>query len=117
MIKQSNLDNASIQNYHLLSCMYEDDYFPNFLVDKCKSILLNLCQRIEKRKPHTLEELYHLTHAATNQLNELEQEFAIHNSEIETVARECLAESFEFIAIAYGFANADLEMLIETREW
>lgn len=97
--------------------MYGDSYFPTFLVDKCKVILLNLCGEIEATKPKELDAFYKLTHAATNQLNGLEDEFFENNSEIETAARECLAINFEFIAVAYGFNNADIEELIATRDW
>jgi hypothetical protein len=61
--------------------------------------------------------LYELTHAATEQFNDLAEQFYDANSEIETVAAECIALDFEFIARAYGFENADLEELIATRDW
>ncbi|WUT26394.1 DUF5713 family protein [Streptomyces sp. NBC_00691] len=38
-------------------------------------------------------------------------------SEIETVAREAIAEDFWRVASAYGFADADAEELIATRDW
>jgi hypothetical protein len=63
-----------------------------------------------------VQELYPLTHAATNAINDLENEFFDNNSEIETAARECLAVNFEYIATAYGF-EADIEELIATRNW
>ncbi len=96
--------------------MYQDPYFPTFLVDKCKSVLLKLCQTIETNKPKNLEELYTLTQASTLELNELQEEFFEHDSEIETGARECLAMDFEFVAKAYGY-DADVEELIGTRDW
>jgi len=49
--------------------------------------------------------------------NELGEELYEANSEIETIAAECIAEDFAFIAEAYGFADADLEELIATRDW
>jgi Family of unknown function (DUF5713) len=58
-----------------------------------------------------------LTHAATDDFNQLAEEFFEAESEIETAARECIAADFEFIANAYGFANADVEELIATRDW
>ena len=45
-----------------------------------------------------------------------EDEFFAQESEIETAAAECLAMDFLAIATAYGF-EADVEMLIATREW
>jgi hypothetical protein len=112
----TEVTNSKIKEFKILDCMYQDSYFPEFLVDKCKAVLLQLCYNIEKTKPTNLEGLYMLTHAATEKINDLENEFHENDSEIETGARECLAENFEFIANAYGF-EADIEELIEPREW
>lgn len=97
--------------------MYEDPYFPNHLVDKAKAILVNLCFQIEDEKPENLEELYRLTHSATEKFNDLQEEFEDNDSEIETVARDCIGTDFEFIATSYGFEDADIEELIATRDW
>lgn len=116
IIDQMELTNSKVKEYRFLDCMYHDSYFPTFLVDKCKAILLGLCSEIEMKKPSSLEEFYKLTHLATDKLNGLQNEFYDNNSEIETGARECFAENFEFVANAYGF-EADVEELIATREW
>lgn len=116
MIDQTELTNSKVKEYSFLDCMYQDSYFPTFLVDKCKNVLLDLCNDIETNKPASLGQLYKLTHASTDKLNDLQEEFFENNSEIETGARECLAENFEFIAEAYGF-EADIEELIATRDW
>jgi hypothetical protein len=116
MVVQGELANLKIKEYSFLECMYGDTYFPSHLVDKCRNILLELCYNIELGKPGNLQQLYKLTHASTDKLNELQDEFFENNSEIETGARECLAMDFEFISEAYGF-EADIEELIATREW
>ena len=115
-MKQSDLSNEAMRNYAFVQCMYEDEFFPPKLVDKCKDILVELCFRIEKEQPKSLDALYVLTHEATNRLNGLQDEFFAQESEIETAAAECLAMDFLAIATAYGF-EADVEMLIATREW
>ncbi|MEU9144999.1 DUF5713 family protein [Streptomyces sp. NPDC048349] len=97
--------------------MYEDTYFPDHLVDQGAAILLRLCERIEAEQPSDLEALYALTHAATEEFNLLQTEFEAAGSEIETVAREWIAEDFCFAASAYGFPDADIEELIATRDW
>jgi len=97
--------------------MYNDGYFPNHVVDKGKAILLELCERIEAEHPGDLAALYALTDVATEQFNALDAEFVAADSEIETVAREVIADDFWFIARAYGFADADVEMLIAERDW
>lgn len=109
--------NEQIKSHAFLQCMYEDEYFPKHLVDKGKRILVRLCERIEKEKPADETALYVLTHAATNDFNDLAEEFVEADSEIETAARECIASDFDFIAKAYGFANADVEKLVGTRDW
>ncbi len=115
-MEQSDLTNDKMKSYSFLVGMYYDSYFPDFLVDKIKSILVELCADIENRTPNNLDELYELTHKSTNEINDLEDEFYANESEIETVAREVIAEDFEFISIAYGF-EADIEELIATRDW
>ena len=115
-VKSLNISNSEVLNYPILDCMYEDDYFPDIMVDKCKLVLLNLCFQIEVNQPGNLEELYVLTHTATRYINDLEDEFFANGSEIETVARECLGADIYFISKAYGF-DADVEELIAPRRW
>lgn len=114
---QTDLRNETVRNYSFLKEMYDDEYFPNKLVDKGAAILVNLCFQIEQNQPKHLDDLYELTHAATNKFNDLQEDFEDNGSEIETVARECIATDFEFIAASYGFKDADIEKLIETRDW
>jgi hypothetical protein len=116
MIDKIQLANTDLGAYPFLDCMYQDSYFPKFLVDKCKNILLNLCLEIESTEPSSLAELYKLTRLSTEKLNALENEFFENNSEIESVARDCLAVNIEFIAKSYGF-DADIEELISGRDW
>ena len=111
------IQNEKTKNYEFLEYMSDDDFFPGFLVDKGKMILEDLCVQIEQQKPANLADLYKLTHKATDEFNALDEEFYENGSEIETGARECIAGDFEFIAISYGFENADTEELIATREW
>lgn len=112
----NDLKNDSIKNHNFLEGMYSDSYFPGFLVDKCKTILLQLCLAIETQSPKDLTALYSLTHKSTEQINDLEGEFYENGSEIETAARECLGFEFSFIAKTYGF-EADVEELIAPRNW
>jgi hypothetical protein len=114
--KQEDLKNESVRSYSFLESMYKDSYFPDKLVDKGKAILVSLCFKIEKEQPKSLDELYELTHAATDKFNDLQEDFEEADSEIETGAREAIAEDFAFVARAYGF-EADIEELIATREW
>lgn len=106
-----------VAEYGFLAGMYRDGYYPDAVVDRGRAVLLRLCARIEAVRPADLAALYVLTHAATEEFNALQAEFEAAGSEIETVAREVIAEDFWFVASAYGFASADVEELIATRDW
>ncbi|RZB14606.1 hypothetical protein StrepF001_37270 [Streptomyces sp. F001] len=111
------ISNQQVAGHPFLKGLYGDDYYPDHVLDRGRAILLRLCERIEAERPADLPALYVLTHAATGEFNDLEAEFDAAGSEIETVAREEIAEDFWFIATAYGFTEADAEELIATREW
>ncbi|MEU3215206.1 DUF5713 family protein [Streptomyces sp. NPDC006971] len=111
------ITNQQIAEHAFLKLLYEDSYFPDHVVDKGRAILLRLCERIEAEQPSDLAALYVLSHAATEEFNLLEAEFEAAGSEIETVAREEIAEDFWIVASAYGFTDADVEEMIAPREW
>lgn len=115
--KGTTVGNEKIKQHVFLQCMLDDDYYPRHLVAKGQAILQRLCEDIEQQKPADLGSLYKLTQASTDAFNDLAGEFEEADSEIETVARECIAEDFVFIATAYDFKNADAEELIATRDW
>lgn len=109
--------NEKIRNHQMLLDMYADGYFPNFLVDKIKAILFDLCEQIEREEPTDDESLLKLTHAATERINALAEEFEENDSELETGAREAMGAEFDFIVRAYGFADVDIEDVIAPRDW
>ena len=111
------ITNQQLTGHAFLAQLYADPYFPDHVVDKGRAILLRLCERIEAEQPSDLAALYVLTQAATEEFNVLEAEFEAAGSEIETVAREEIAEDFWIVAMAYGFTDADAEELIATRDW
>ena len=116
-LKGIAVGNEKIKQHVFLQCMLDDDYYPKHLVAKGQAILQRLCEAIEQQKPADLGSLYTLTQASTDEFNELAGEFVEANSEIETMARDCIGEDFVFIATAYDFENADAEELIATRDW
>jgi hypothetical protein len=111
------VSNQQVTAHPFLKGLYRSDYYPDHVVDRGRDILLRLCERIEAERPADLSALYVLTHAATDEFNDLQDAFEEAGSEIETVAREEIAEDFWFVARAYGFAEADFEELIATRDW
>jgi hypothetical protein len=112
-----SISNDKIRNHKFLTGMYSDGYFPDSLVDKIKAILLGLCEQVEHDQPKDDESLLKLTHAATEQINDLAQEFGENGSELETVAREVMADDFRFIVCAYGFEDIEIEDVIAPRDW
>lgn len=111
------IKNKVLATHSFLKEMDNDNYYPTHLVKKGQDLLKALCVKIEATSPKNLSELYILTQETTDQFNELAEEFYEEESEIETVARECIAEDFGFIADEYGFEDADIEELIATRDW
>ena len=112
-----SISNEKIANYDFLRGMYNDGYFPDFLVDKIKKILIELCESIEKVQPKDDESLLMLTHAATERINDLAEEFEENDSELETGAREVMGADFDYIVRAYGFDEVDIEDVIAPRDW
>jgi hypothetical protein len=111
------ITSPEMSGYEFLAVLYKDDYFPDHVLDKGKAILIRLCERLETDPPTGLEALYTLTNAATEEFNALEAEFEAADSEIETVAREEICGDVHAIAVAYGFRDADHEMLTHGRNW
>ena len=111
------MSSLKIDQSQLVPGMYRDGYFPNFLVDKVRDLLIAAAKRIEGEHPKTLEELYSITCWATEGINDLKKEFLENNSEIETAARDDIAISFKYIATTYGFKDAKTQELVATRDW
>lgn len=111
------IKNKVLAAHYFLKEMDNDNYYPAHLVKKGQDLLKALCVKIEATSPKNLTELYILTQQTTDQFNALAEEFYEENSEIETIARECIAEDFGVIADEYGFEDADIEELIATRDW
>ncbi|MFJ7175677.1 DUF5713 family protein [Streptomyces massasporeus] len=111
------ISNQRVSTRPFLRGLYDDGYYPDHVVDRGRALLLALCERIERERPAGLAALYVLTQAATEEFNDLQAAFEAAGSEIETVAREEMAEDVAFVASAYGFPDADVEELLATREW
>ena len=103
------------RNYALLKDMYGDDYFPDFLVDKVKAIILNVITYLETGEKDTIkiqEKLDEMTIA----INDLQDEFDENDSEIETAARDSIGISVEYVLQWFGI-DIDIEEAIRERDW
>ena len=116
-MSQQELNNAYAREYAFLDALYQDPTYPTHVLDKIKDILIGVCGQIERSEIKSTIELYQLTHAATEMINDLEEEFFEADSELDTMAAEVLAGDFIFIAEAYDFDDAEVEEMIAPRMW
>ena len=102
-------------NYKLLDEMYQDDYYPVFLVDKVKDELQKVIQLLETGEKD-IETIQELLDEAVCGINDLQEAFDENDSEIETVARESIAASVAYI-LKWFDIPIDTEEAIRERDW
>ena len=102
-------------NYQLLDEMYEDEYFPDFLVDKVKNELQKVIDLLENGETDTKAVQEKLDEVVCA-INDLQDEFDENDSEIETVARDCIGETVAYILERFGIP-IDIEEAIRERDW
>ena len=102
-------------NYKLLEEMYQDEYFPGFLVDKVKAELQKVICLLEAGENNTAAIQEKLDEAVWA-INDLQEEFEENDSEIETVARDSIAA--DVIEILNWFdIDIDVEDALGERDW
>ena len=102
-------------NYKLLNEMYQDEYYPNFLVDKVKAELQRVIDLLESGETDT-EVIQAKLDEAVYAINDLQDEFDENDCEIETVARDCIGKSVGCILEWFGIP-IDVEDAIRERDW
>ena len=102
-------------DYQPLYEMYDDEYFPDFLVDKIKAELDKIEAVLAGGEKNTAIIQQHFD-TMTRAINDLEAEFEENDSEIETVARDSIAEAVDYLLQKYRIA-IDLEEALREREW
>ena len=103
------------ENYVLLEDMVNDDYYPKFLVDKVKDLIIpviHLLENGEEDEAVIQEALDTMTLA----INDLQEEFYEHDSELETMARDSIATTISDI-LEYFDIDIDLETALAERDW
>ena len=103
------------ENYTYLKDMYNDSYFPKFLVDKVKQEIVKVAEYLEE-KEHTTEDIQKKFDIMTMAINDLQEEFYENDSEIETVARDSIGVTVEYI-LEYFNIDIDTETAISERDW
>lgn len=84
------------ENYILLEEMYDDGYFPNFLVNKIKGLIEEIITYLEAGETD-IERIQQKLDDMTVGINDLQEEFEENDSEIETVARDSIAVTVEYV--------------------
>lgn len=102
-------------NYKLLDEMYRDEYFPDFLVDKVKDELQKVIDLLESGETDT-EVIQEKLDEMTCAINDLQEEFDENDSEIETVARDCIGETVSYV-LEWFDIPIDIEEAIRERDW
>ena len=102
-------------NYKLLDEMYQDAYFPDFLVDKVKDELQKVIDLLESGETDT-EVIQKKLDEMTCAINDLQEEFDENDSEIEMVARDCIGVSVGYVLEWFGIP-IDMEEAIRERDW
>lgn len=103
------------ENYQLLADMYQDGYFPDFLVDKVKELVQNVISYLETGE-QDLEKIQKQFDEMTLAINDLQEEFEENDSEIETVARDSIGETVDYI-LKWFEIDLDVEDAIQERDW
>ena len=102
-------------NYQMLAEMYQDDYYPDFLVDKISALLRKVIALLENDETD-LKVIQSALDEAVEGINDLQAEFDQNDSEIETVARDTIGETVAYI-LEWFDINIDIEDAIGARDW
>ncbi len=102
-------------SYKLLDEMYQDEYYPDFLVDKVKNELQKVIDLLETGETNT-QVIQEKLDASVCAINDLQDEFDENDSEIETVARDSIGETVSYILEWFGIP-IDVEEAIRERDW
>lgn len=103
------------ENYKLLEEMYSDKYFPDFLVDKIKALVRDVIEFLETGE-RDLKKIQKEFDKMTLAINDLEEEFEDNDSELETVARDSIGTTVDYI-LKWFDINIDVEDAIGERDW
>lgn len=102
-------------DYKLLEDMYEDGYFPDFLVDKIRDLIENVITFLETGE-QDLQKIQEKFDGMTLAINDLEEEFEESGSELETAARESIGATVAYI-LQWFEINIGVEDAIRERDW
>ena len=99
----------------VLCHIQNDNYYPTFLVDKVKDELQKVIDLLESGETD-IEVVQEKLDEAVCGINDLQEEFDENDSEIETVARDCIGETVAYI-LEWFDIPIDIEEAIRERDW
>lgn len=103
------------ESYTLLSDMRNDEYFPEFLVDKIEMLIKEVIALLEGGVTEPVKVQAALDRMTLG-INDLQEEFEENDSEIETVARDSIGETVEYV-LKWFDIDIDIETAIGERDW
>lgn len=103
------------ENYKLLAEMYQDGYFPDFLVDQINALFQKVITFLETGE-RDLEKIQAKFDEMTLAINDLQEAFEENDSELETVARDSIGETVDYI-LKWFEIDIDVEDAIGQRDW
>lgn len=101
--------------FEFLPEMYRDTYFPRHLVDKIGLLIQQVVTLLETGERDTARIQAALDRAVEG-INELQDEFEENDSELETTARESIADTIYRVLEVFEI-KIDLEEAIRMRDW
>ena len=101
--------------YILLEELYEDSFYPDFLIDKIKYLLEDFINFVEQ-KPKNMADVGDKIYDLIQNANSLQYEFLDNDSEYDNIAREYLIRNLEYI-IQWFHLPINLEESLAEREW
>lgn len=101
--------------YMLLEQLYEDSFYPDFLVDKLKYLLEDFINYLETN-PQNQAEIEDKIYELIMNVNNFQYEFLDNDSEFDNLARECFVRDLEYI-LHWFHLSIDVEKVRATREW
>ncbi|MCI8284960.1 MAG: hypothetical protein HFE90_06835 [Firmicutes bacterium] len=103
------------ENYILLEEMFDDGYFPDFLVEKIKKLIESVIAVLENGETN-IDIIQNELDKITLAINDLQEEFEENDSEIETVARDSIAVTIQYI-LQWFNVDIDIETAVRERDW
>jgi len=101
--------------YVLLRGMVNDGYFPDFLVEKVKALMIPVIRLLEAGETD-VDVIQGKLDEMTLSINDLQEEFEENDSELETAARDSIAETIEYILNWFDIP-IDSETALGERDW